>query len=148
MDASASKLKFLLICHNHPALYPGGTEAYALETFNEMRASGEVEPMFLARVGTTASTRPVPHPGTPFSVFEGDSQQTFIHSEIAEFDWLTLATRRKELFTTHLREFLMTHRPDVIHVHHTLYLGIDLLREIRSTLPDVPIVHSLHEYRP
>jgi glycosyltransferase involved in cell wall biosynthesis len=148
MDASGSKLKVLLICHNHPALYPGGTEAYALETFNEMRASDEVEPMFLARVGKTASTHPVPHPGTPFSVFDGDGQQSFIHSETAEFDWLTLATRRKELFTTHLREFLMTHRPDVIHVHHTLYLGIDLLREIRSTLPDVPIVHSLHEYRP
>jgi glycosyltransferase involved in cell wall biosynthesis len=148
MDASGSKLKVLLICHNHPALYPGGTEAYALETFNEMRASEEVEPMFLARVGTTASTRAVPHPGTPFSVFESDGQQSFIHSEIAEFDWLTLATRRKELFTTHLREFLMTYRPDVIHVHHTLYLGIDLLREIRSTLPEVPIVHSLHEYRP
>jgi glycosyltransferase involved in cell wall biosynthesis len=148
MVVDGAKLKVLLICHNHPALYPGGTEAYAHETYNEMRASGVVEPMFLARVGTTASTSPVPHPGTPFSVLEADSQQSFIYSEIAEFDWLTLATRRKELFTTHLREFLMTHRPDVVHVHHTLYLGIDLLREIRNTLPDVPIVHSLHEYRP
>jgi glycosyltransferase involved in cell wall biosynthesis len=142
------KLKVLLISHNHPALYPGGTEAYALETYEQMQASSEVDPIFLARVGTTPSTRPVPHPGTPFSVFELDNQQYFMHSELADFDWLTLATRRKDLFTTHLREFLHTHRPDVIHVHHTLYLGIDLLREIRNTLPNAVIVHSLHEYRP
>jgi glycosyltransferase involved in cell wall biosynthesis len=148
MYTSDSKLKVLLICHNHPSLYPGGTEAYALETYEEMQASGEVDPIFLARVGTTASTKPVPHPGTPFGLVDPDDPQFFIFSELSDFDWLTLSAKKKELFTTHLREFLLTHRPDVIHVHHTLYLGIDLLREIRSTLPNTLIVHSLHEYRP
>jgi glycosyltransferase involved in cell wall biosynthesis len=143
-----SKLKVLLICHNHPALFPGGTETYALETHKEMKASGEVEPIFLARVGTTVATRPVPHPGTPFGLLGTGDQEYYIYNELSDFDWLTLSNRKKELFTTHLREFLLTHRPDVIHVHHTLYLGIDMLREIRSTLPDTPIVHSLHEYRP
>jgi glycosyltransferase involved in cell wall biosynthesis len=148
MSSATADLKVLLICHNHPALYPGGTEAYALETFKEMQASDGVDPLFLARVGNTASTRPVPHPGTPFSLYELDSRQYFIHSDLADFDWLNLSSKRKELFTTHLREFLLTHQPDVVHVHHTLYLGIDLLREIRNTLPNTPIVHSLHEYRP
>src|SRR5437763_2679240 len=112
MYTSSSKLKVLLICHNHPTLYPGGTEAYALETFNEMRASDEVDPIFLARVGTTASTRPVPHPGTPFGLLDQSDSEFYIYSELSDFDWLTLSTKKKELFTTHLREFLLTHRPD------------------------------------
>lgn len=148
MATPDSKLKVLFICHNHPSLYPGGAEGYALEVYDEMRNSGEVEPIFLARVGKTASTGFLSHPGTPFSVLEADTHQYSMQSEIDDFEWLTLSQRNKELFTAHLREFLLTHQPDVVHVQHTLYLGIDMLREIRNTLPHVPIVYTLHDYRP
>jgi glycosyltransferase involved in cell wall biosynthesis len=148
MAAAESKLKVLFICHNHPSLYPGGAEGYALEIYDEMKNSGEVDPIFLARVGNTASSGFVSHPGTPFSVLEADTHQYSMQSEIDDFEWLTLSQRQKELFTVHLREFLLTHRPDVVHVQHTLYLGVDMLREIRNTLPEVPIVYTLHDYRP
>jgi glycosyltransferase involved in cell wall biosynthesis len=148
MAAPGSKLKVLFICHNHPSLYPGGAEGYALEIYDEMRSTGEVEPIFLARVGKTASSGFLSHPGTPFSVLEADTHQYAIQSEIDDFEWLTLSQRNKEIFTVHLREFLLTHQPDVVHVQHTLYLGVDMLREIRATLPHVPIVYTLHDYRP
>jgi len=142
------KLKVLFICHNHPSLYPGGAEEYALEIYKEMRDSGVAEPILLARAGMTAETGAVAHPGTAFSVLGEDSNQYLMHCDIDDFEWVTLSQRTKELFTIHLREFLLTHQPDVVHIQHTLYLGIDLLREIRNTLPNTPIVHTLHEFRP
>jgi glycosyltransferase involved in cell wall biosynthesis len=142
------KLKVLFICHNHPSLYPGGAEKYALEIYEEMRDSGLAEPILLARAGMTAETGAVAHPGTAFSVLGDDSNQYLMHCDLDDFEWVTLSQRRKELFTIHFREFLLTHQPDVVHIQHTLYLGIDLLREVRSTLPNTPIVHTLHEFRP
>jgi glycosyltransferase involved in cell wall biosynthesis len=143
-----TKLKVLFICHNHPSLYPGGAEEYALEIYEEMRDSGLATPILLARAGMTAETGATAHPGTAFSVLGEDSNQYLMHCDLDDFEWVTLAQRTKELFTIHLREFLLTHQPDVVHVQHTLYLGIDLLREIRTTLPNTPIVHTLHEFRP
>jgi glycosyltransferase involved in cell wall biosynthesis len=142
------KLKVLFICHNHPSLYPGGAEEYALELYEEMRDSGLAEPILLARAGMTAETGATAHPGTAFSVLGEDSNQYLMHCDLDDFEWVTLSQRTKELFTIHLREFLLTHQPDVVHVQHTLYLGIDLLREVRNTLPNTPIVHTLHEFRP
>ena len=150
MEAQNSKLKVLFICHNHPSIYPGGAEGYALEIYDEMRNSGEVEPIFLARVGKTASSGFLSHPGTPFSVLEADTHQYSMQSEIDDFEWLTLSQRKKEVFTVRLREFLLTHQPDVIHIQHTsFFIGYDLLPQaIRNTLPDAAIVYTLHEYMP
>src|SRR4029450_10804592 len=96
----------------------------------------------------TAETGAVAHPGTAFSVLGEDSNQYLMHCDLDDFEWETLSQRTKELFTIHLREFLLTHQPHVVHIQPTLYLGIDLLREIRNTLPNTPIVHTLHEFRP
>jgi glycosyltransferase involved in cell wall biosynthesis len=54
----------------------------------------------------------------------------------------------KSLYTADLRRFLLSVRPDVVHFQHSLFIGYDALREVRRTLPDVPIVHTLHEFLP
>jgi len=66
-----------------------------------------------------------------------------------DYDW-TFGTIRhdKELFTKHLRAFLEAVQPDIVHLHHTMFFGYDVLREIRNTLPSAPIVYTLHEYMP
>jgi hypothetical protein len=38
---SMPKRKVLYVSHNHPAVRPGGAEAYALELYEAMRASDE-----------------------------------------------------------------------------------------------------------
>ena len=52
------------------------------------------------------------------------------------------------MLTRFFRDFLLAQRPDIVHVQHTIFLGYDVLRVIRNTLPDVPIVYTLHEYLP
>ena len=42
--------------------------------------------------------------------------------------------------TRFFRDFLLGQRPDVIHFQHTRFLGYDMLRVARNTLPDVPLL--------
>jgi glycosyltransferase involved in cell wall biosynthesis len=139
-------LRVLFICHNHPALYPGGAEGYAWHVFRRMRESAEIDPIFLARIGITPATPT--RPESAMGAFDEGEDEYWIFGDISNFDKLNQRQLEKSLFTDHLRGFLLEHRPDVVHVQHTLYLGVDLLREIRNTLPGAAIVYTLHEYYP
>jgi glycosyltransferase involved in cell wall biosynthesis len=141
-------LKVLLIAHNHPSAYPGGAEEHALELYREMRDSHDVEPVLLARVGAPLADQFVPHAGTPFGLLDSDTHQLAVYTDDSDFDWLNLTLREKRILTGDLHDFLLAQRPDVIHVHHVAYLGVDLFRLAKNALPDVPIVFTLHDYFP
>lgn len=141
--------KVLFIVHNHPKVRPGGAEAYAYELYEALRASARWEPTFVARSGPPMSSTGRAHPGTCFSPVDGAEGEYFVYGEGYDFDWLFGTMRHsKELYTKHFREFLVALKPDIVHFQHTAYLGYDLLREVRNTLPDVPIVYTLHEFLP
>ncbi len=143
-----SPLRVLYVAHNHPTLHPGGAEAYALELYEAMRERPDVEPVLLARIGSNVARRRVAHPGTPFSSVNGDPNQYFVFTETDHFDFLSLTSRDKSLYSRHLTDFLLAHRPDVVHLQHTHFIGLDLLSQIRRVLPDAAIVYTLHEFLP
>src|ERR1043166_2614466 len=147
-STSDRPLKVLYVVHNHPTLFPGGAEAYALELYEAMREVPEVEPILLARIGSNVARQRVPHPGTPFSSVNGDPNQHFIFTETEHFDFFTLTSRDKSLYSRHLTDFLLAHRPDVVHLQHTHFIGLDLLSQIRRVLPDTAVVYTLHEFLP
>jgi glycosyltransferase involved in cell wall biosynthesis len=146
--AADRPLRVLYVAHNHPTLHPGGAEAYALELYEAMRARPDVEPVLLARIGSNVARRRVAHPGTPFSSVNGDPNQHFVFTETDHFDFFTLTSRDKSLYSRHLTDFLLAHRPDVVHLQHTHFIGVDLLSQIRRVLPDAAIVYTLHEFLP
>jgi glycosyltransferase involved in cell wall biosynthesis len=143
-----SPLRVLYVAHNHPTLHPGGAEAYALELYESMRETPDVEPVLLARIGSNVARQRVAHPGTPFSSVNGDPNQYFVFTETEHFDFFTLTSRDKSLYSRHLTDFLLAHRPDVVHLQHTHFVGLDLLGQIRRVLPDAAIVYTLHEFLP
>ena len=59
-----------------------------------------------------------------------------------------LSPYHKDGCTRFFREFLEAYRPDVVHFQHTLFIGFDVLTVTRHTLPQTPIVYTLHEYVP
>jgi glycosyltransferase involved in cell wall biosynthesis len=138
-----SKPKVLYISHNHPTIRPGGAEAYALELYEAFRESEAFEPLLVARAGP-----PMPEPGTPFIAIDGDDHQYLYYTTGADYDWFYGTSRNKEIYTSHFHEFLLVHKPAVIHFQHTMLLGYDLIRQVRNTLPDAAIVFTLHEYLP
>src|SRR6478609_9422424 len=141
-------MKVLYVSHNHPTLHPGGAEAYALELYEGMRETPGVEPVLLARIGSNVARRRVAHPGTPFSSVNDDPIQYFVFTETEHFDFFTLTSRDKSLYSQHLTNFLLAQQPDVVHLQHTHFIGVDLLSQIRRVLPEAKIVYTLHEFLP
>ncbi len=134
--------------HNHPSIVPGGVENYALELYQGVKKAGEFDPVLLARNGPPVSRAAAPHPGTRLSRVNQDEGQLFFHTEGSAFDLFRMTVPDKRLYTQSFRDVLLSYRPDVVHFQHTLFLGVDILREIRNTLPDSAIVYTLHEYLP
>ena len=141
-------MKVLYVAHNHPTLHPGGAEAYALELYEGMREAPGVEPVLLARIGSNVARQRVAHPGTPFSSVNGDPNQYFVFTETEHFDFFKLTSRDKSLYSRHLTDFLLAHRPDVVHFQHTHFIGLDLISQVRRVLPEAAIVYTLHEFLP
>ena len=79
---------------------------------------------------------------------DGDARQYLLYTDPSNFDNFFGTAHRKALLTRSFKDFLEAQRPDVIHFQHTHFLGYDLVRVARNTLPGVPIVYSFHEYLP
>jgi glycosyltransferase involved in cell wall biosynthesis len=144
-----ARRRVLQICHNHPQVRPGGAEVYAHELHRHLRDDDGWEPTFLARSGPPQSPDGAPHEGARISPVAGTDDEYLLYPEGYDFDWMFGTMRRnKGLYTDDLRRFLLTLRPEVVHFQHTLFIGYDALRETRRTLPDAPIVYTLHEFLP
>jgi glycosyltransferase involved in cell wall biosynthesis len=114
-----------------------------------MRESDQLESVFLAKGGPPLSIAGRAHLGTCIAPVGAAPDEYFCFTEDWKYDW-TFGTIRddKRLYTKHLRAFLKAIQPDVVHLHHTMFFGYDLLREIKNSLPDAPIVYTLHEFMP
>jgi glycosyltransferase involved in cell wall biosynthesis len=145
----SGRKRVLQICHNHPRARPGGAEVYAHELHRHLRDSSEWESIFLARSGPPHSSELAPAEGIRITAVEGADDEFLLHTEGLDFDWMFGTMRGcKDLYTEDLRRFLLAARPDVVHFQHTLFIGYDAIREVRRTLPGVPIVYTLHEFLP
>jgi glycosyltransferase involved in cell wall biosynthesis len=142
------KKKVLYVLHNHPDLFPGGAEVYALELYETMVSSDEFEPLLVARMGPGPSPQRAGRPGTPFLGMPADPNQHFVFTDPGNFDFFKMTSSDKTLYSRHFADFLRAHDPDIVHFQHTLFIGYDLVSQVRRQLPDVPIVYTLHEYIP
>jgi glycosyltransferase involved in cell wall biosynthesis len=122
-------------------------ETYAVELYQAIRDTGEFEPTFVSRIGPPHSPDTA-HGGTRFALADEDPNVYYFYTRADEFDKVLWTARSKQLYTDDWREFLRVVEPDVVHFHHSAWLGYDMIRETRNTLPHVPIVYTLHEFVP
>ena len=140
--------KVLYVLHNHPAIFPGGAEMYALELFEELRGSGEIEPVLVARADLRQARERGLYAGATFKTVEGDPQQYFMFTDFEAFDPILGTSAAKSLYTQDFADFLRAQEPDVVHFQHTHMIGYDVLTVVRDVLPRAPILYTLHEYLP
>tara|TARA_R110001583_G_scaffold204_2_gene2026 strand:- start:1392 stop:2642 length:1251 start_codon:yes stop_codon:yes gene_type:complete len=128
--------RLLIISHGHPDLNKGGAEMAAYNMFKEFRDEGE-DVYFLARTGQT------PHGGAAFSQ-RNSSREILFHTTMDDgFLFSNIKTRH---MWQEFRDLILLLKPDIIHLHHYFLLGIEILEEIRRTLPNARIILTLHEY--
>ncbi|MFO0566306.1 MAG: glycosyltransferase family 4 protein [Polyangiaceae bacterium] len=131
-----SEDRILLVAHGHPTVSRGGAEMVAKLLFDEYRARG-LDATLLARSSAPS------HGGTAFSAGHSLRELSFLTSMSDYFVFRSADARH--VFKD-FRELLLRLRPTVVHFHHYLHLGIELIHEARRTLPDAKIVLTLHEY--
>lgn len=128
--------RLLIISHGHPDINKGGAEMAAYNMFNELR-NNDVDAYFLARTGQP------PHGGAAFSQ-RNSSREILFHTTMDDgFLFSNIKTRH---MWQEFRDLLLLIKPDIVHLHHYFLLGIEILEEIKRSLPNAKIVLTLHEY--
>ena len=133
-------MRVLFILHSHPSLQAGGTEIFARDLFRTLRKSG-VEGLFLA--GTAAPQRP-PSPGTPFQTVPGEPDELLVWT--GGFDPFFMSQTDLHGLGQPLAKLLTEHQPDLVHIHHLMRIGVELVGLIRRCAPRARIVMTLHDY--
>jgi glycosyltransferase involved in cell wall biosynthesis len=144
------KHRLLFVSSNHHAIRPGGLESYVRDLYDAFRESDEFEPILLARAGFPFTEATPNHGWSPWAMAGADPNQYLFYTDMFRSHWDPLHGRwaYKDILTRFYREFLLAQRPDIINFQHTSYIGYDIIRVTKDTLPDVPLVYTLHEYMP
>jgi glycosyltransferase involved in cell wall biosynthesis len=136
--------KVLYVSHNHSSIRPGGLEIYAEELHRAIGETGEFESLLVARVAEPRAT----HNGSRLAQAESEPTLYYLYTGDDEFDRLLVTARSKRLYIEDWRAFLRAQKPDIVHFHHSAFLGYDMIRETRRTLPRAGIVYTLHDFGP
>jgi glycosyltransferase involved in cell wall biosynthesis len=133
--------KILLISLFHPELIRGGAQQIAYELFEGLRDRDEYDCVFLASIDNKYPA--LYKSGARITGFDGRPNEYVFLSRDYDHWWHKTGS---PLNMEALEEFLLEIRPEVVHVHHFLTLGIDVLTLIRRVLPDCRLVFTFHEF--
>lgn len=133
-------MRVLVIAHGHPAFSIGGAEVAAHALFRGLGARPDAEAHFLARAASPLRR----HRDTPLASFRQGAHETFLHAE--DYDHWWLSNRAVEDLDGPFADLLRDLRPDVVHFHHIIGLGVEAIAVVRRVLPDAAIVMTFHEY--
>ncbi|WP_020412107.1 glycosyltransferase family 4 protein [Microbulbifer variabilis] len=128
--------RILIVSHGHPDHSKGGAEVAAYNLFKEYERLG-LDTVFLARTDQPS------HGGSAFSTINSDKEILF-HTHMSDF-FLFQSGCKKHVWQE-FRALLKRYQPTVVHFHHYIHMGLELIREVRNTLPDARLVVTLHEY--
>ena len=135
--------RVLVVAHNHPDFHPGGTEILAHDLFREYRSRPDVEALFLA---ATNNLHRGQRPGTSFQSPGGAPDEVVMWC--GHFDQFNLSQIDAYGVVPHLVSLLEDFRPDIVHIHHVLLIGVEFIALVRRILPNARIVMTLHDYFP
>ena len=139
--ALPARPRILLISLFHPELVRGGAQQIAYELFEALRDRGGADITFLASIDPQFPA--LYKPGARITGFDGRPNEYLFLS--ADYDHVWHKTSEPNTLEA-LETFLRQIAPDIVHVHHFLTLGIDVLTLIRRVLPHCRLVFTFHEF--
>lgn len=134
-------MRILLVSLFHPELVRGGAQQVCYELFKGLQERPGADPFLLASVD--GSLPAMYKSGARITGFDGRPDEHLFLSRDYDHWWhRTTDPSLVRAFAEHLEIV----RPDVVHFHHFLTFGIDLLVLARRVLPACRIVFTLHEF--
>jgi glycosyltransferase involved in cell wall biosynthesis len=134
-------MKVLLISLFHPELVRGGAQQICYELFLGLRDRPDVEATLLASVDSSIPA--LYKSGARITGFDRRPNEYLFLSRNYDYLWHKVPD---PLLIDAYVEFLQLIEPDVVHFHHFLTLGIDLITITRKALPHARIVFTFHEF--
>jgi glycosyltransferase involved in cell wall biosynthesis len=140
-DAAAAPERVVLLVHGHPDYSPGGGEMAAYSLFRALSAAAPgsvhlVSAITRDRARGDQGARMIKVDASPYQwAFIADG------SDWPDFRATSACALREELIP-----FLQSIDPDVVHLHHYLMFGVDVIRLVRKHLPRARLVMTLHEF--
>lgn len=137
-------LKYLTVALYHPRVMKGGAQYVAKDLHDMAVNDPEVDPVLLAGIDARMFPQ-YARVGSAISLLP-DSQNEYILGghKFDDFYHVVYDPRRNKM----IARFLADHRPDVIHIHHSLWVGLEFIELCRRIVPDAKIIYTLHEYLP
>lgn len=135
-------MRILFICHNHPALMPGGTEVVARSLFRELRDRHGAEGLFLAAVAPPLRQQ---HPGTMLQSVGDAADELLVW--LGHFDRFHLF-QPDSYGLASVIPLVRELAPDIVHIHHALLFGMELFDLLRRAAPQAKVVFTAHDYFP
>lgn len=133
-------MRVLVVSHGHPAFSLGGAEIASYNLHKGLQECEGIDTHYLARVGA-----PTPrHAGTALMSLRQRGGEMLYYAE--DYDHFLLSNRATEEIERDFVRVLRDLKPDVVHFHHFIGLGLECLFAVRDTLPDALIVVTFHEY--
>lgn len=137
-------MKYLTVSLYHPRVMKGGAQYVAKDLHDIARADADTTPVLLAAIDGNTFPQ-YAKIGSAITALPDSTDEFLLPGHrFDDFHQVIYDARRQKA----LRRFLEDHQPDVIHVHHSLWVGLEFLTLARQTLPKVKILYTLHEYMP
>ena len=133
-------MRVLIISHGHPAFSIGGAEIASHNLFSGLNTLPGIEAFYLARAGHPIAR----HAQTPLMSLRQGPRETFLWAD--DYDHELISNRSTADLSGAFRRYLRDLQPDVVHFHHFIGLGVEMIWEVRRTLPNARIVITFHEY--
>jgi glycosyltransferase involved in cell wall biosynthesis len=134
-------MKVLVVSLFHPELIRGGAQQMAYELFLGLQQVEGVEPVLLASIDQSLPA--LYKSGARITGFDGRPNEYLFLSRSFDHWWHKLS---EPLLVEAFAEFLALISPDVVHFHHFMTYGVDLLSLTRRVLPHARIVFTFHEF--
>jgi glycosyltransferase involved in cell wall biosynthesis len=134
-------MRILYVTHGHPALQPGGAEIFAHDLFSIIRERSGIRGLFLA---CTGEPQRAPRPGTLFQTVGRSADEMLIWT--GPSDLFNLSQGAPEATMAELEQLFCEFKPDIVHFHHYVSIGIEALALARRCLSDAGLVLTLHDY--
>ena len=137
-------MKYLFVALYHPRVMKGGAQYVAKDLFDAAIADDATEAVLIAGIDVNIFPAYGKVGAAITELPEGINEYLLLGRNFNDFYHTIYDPRRNKA----VQRCLEHHRPDVIHVHHSLWVGLDFIDLARRVLPDVRIIYTLHEYLP
>jgi glycosyltransferase involved in cell wall biosynthesis len=134
-------MKVLLAGLFHPELVRGGAQQVLYELFQGLQRRADIEVTLLAAVDESQVA--LYKSGARITGFDGRDGEFLFLSREYDYWWHKTSN---SLLLDAFADFLRLVSPEVVHFHHFLMLGIDLITLTRRVLPHARIILTLHEF--